>query len=71
MRSRQRDFGALLAATAGLVAGILTLQTGRASWFGVVGIDGVQAQLFGWASIAFSTVIFVVYLRGCKASGKD
>lgn len=71
MRKRKRDFGALLAATAGFIAGVFTLQTGHASWFGIVGIDGRQARLFGWASIIFSIVIFFVYLRGGKGNGTD
>lgn len=63
MRGKGRDFGALLAAIAGMLAGLMTLQTGDASWFGV-GISGRQAQLFGWASLAFAIIIFTVYLRG-------
>jgi hypothetical protein len=63
---RQRDVGALIAAIAFLVAGILAVHNSEASWFGMVEVSGRQAQLFGWASIAFASVIFLVYLRGTK-----
>jgi hypothetical protein len=66
MSRRQRDFGALLAAVAGFLAGFLTLARGGANYFGLTQISGTQAQLFGWASIGFSIVIFLVYIRGSK-----
>lgn len=66
MSRRHRDFGSLLAALAGFFAGFLTLTRGGANYFGVTEISGTQAQLFGWASIGFSMVIFVICLRGAK-----
>ena len=66
VKPRKRDAGALFLAVVMLVAGILTLQRGQASWYGTVGIGGTHAQVFGWASIAFSVVIFLVYVKGRK-----
>jgi hypothetical protein len=66
VKTKRRDLGMLLAAIAGLIAGALTIQTGEASWFDVVGITGIQARLFGWASIAFALVILWLYIRGNK-----
>lgn len=63
---RQRDPGVLLAAAAGLVAGLLALTRGGINYFGSVEVSGTQAQVLGWLSIAFSIVIFLVYLRGTK-----
>jgi hypothetical protein len=66
MKTRKRDLGALLAAVTMLIAGLLAIERGSASWFDVVGISGTQARLFGWASVAFSIVIFFIYFRGSK-----
>jgi hypothetical protein len=66
VKTRTRDFGALLAAVVMLIAGLLTIGHGRADWFDTVEITGVQARLFGWASIALSIVLFFIYFRGSK-----
>jgi ABC-type Na+ efflux pump permease subunit len=63
---RRRDFGALLAAVAMLIAGLLAVSQGSAGWYDTVEITRTQAHLFGWASIAFSIVLFFIYFRGSK-----
>ena len=71
LNKRHRDFGALLAAIAFLVAGLLAVENKEAGWYGAVEISGGQALLFGWTSIVFSIVIFFAYLRGRKANRQD
>ena len=66
MKTRARDFGALLAAVVMLIAGLLAVAHGRAGWFDTVEITGMQARLSGWASIALSIVLFFIYFRGSK-----
>jgi hypothetical protein len=63
---RRRDFGALLAAVAMLIAGLIAISQGSAGWYDTVEITSTQARVFGWASIAFSIVLFFVYFRGSK-----
>jgi hypothetical protein len=68
VKTRKRDFGVLLAAVAGMVAGLLTLQRGGVDYFGVTGFSGGQAQLLAWSSIALSIILFFIYFRGSRQS---
>ena len=63
VRPQKRDPGILLVGIVFLIAGVLTLQTGEAGWYGVVGISGSQARLFGGASLVFAGVILWLYIR--------
>lgn len=60
----KRGKGALVLAAAMLFFGLATLSQGRAAWYDIVGITGVQAQVYGWALIVYSIVIVMLYLRG-------
>ena len=66
VKPHKRDTGMLLAGIAFVIAGVLTLQTGDAGWYGVVGISGVQARLFGGASLIAGAVILSLYIRKPK-----
>ncbi len=63
-RTRSRDFGALFLSVIATLTGLLTLQRGEASHFGVVGVTGAQATLFGWCSVVLGLVVFGLFLRG-------
>ncbi len=66
VKPRACDIGFLVLAVTAMLAGISALQSGEADQFGIAGISGGHARLFGWLSIVFAVLVFLIYWRGVK-----
>jgi hypothetical protein len=60
---KRKDKKPLVSAALLLIAGIVALLRGHASWYGAGRISGAQVVAFSAVCLAFSVVFFVLYFR--------